>query len=157
MIVSFTGHRPPKLGGYKLPNPTYLHICQQIEKTLTELKPEKVLSGMALGVDQWAADIAYKLGIPFLAAVPFEGQEKEWPESARKAYHLLLSKAAERVVVCEGEYASYKMQIRNEYLVNNSDILIAVYNGDKTGGTANCVKYAKSTGKEIVYIDPRAK
>ena len=47
MIVAFTGHRPQKLGGYKLPNPTYIKVCQEIESTLKELKPEKVISGMA--------------------------------------------------------------------------------------------------------------
>lgn len=50
MIVAFTGHRPDKLGGYKLPNPTYVKVCQQIETKLVELKPEKIISGMALGV-----------------------------------------------------------------------------------------------------------
>lgn len=73
MIVSFTGHRPDKLGGYKLPNPTYLKVCRDINWLLKELNPEKIISGMALGVDQWAAHIAYKLGTPFVAAIPFEG------------------------------------------------------------------------------------
>lgn len=84
MIVAFTGYRPDKLGGYKLPNPTYLHVFQQIEKSLKELQPQKVISGMALGVDQWAANIAHRLGIPFIAAVPFLGQEKAWPVPSQK-------------------------------------------------------------------------
>src|SRR6185369_8185560 len=102
MIVAFTGHRPDKLGGYKLPNPTYLYVCQEIDKALRELKPEKVISGMALGVDQWAANIAHKLGIPFVAAVPFEGQESAWPQASQKTYRSLIKLATERVVVNEG-------------------------------------------------------
>jgi uncharacterized phage-like protein YoqJ len=160
MIVAFTGHRPDKLPnkeiGYKLPNPTYIYVCQQIEKTLLELKPDKIITGMALGIDQWAANVAIKLNIPFLAAIPFEGQEKAWPESSQKTYQKLLSKAAEKVIVCEGGYAAYKMQIRNEWMVNNSDILIAVYNGDTSGGTFNCVQFAKSINREIIYINPKA-
>ena len=154
MIISCTGHRPNKIGGYKLPNPTYIHICQQLDKILRELKPEKCISGMALGVDMWFANICVKLGIPFIAAVPFEGQEKMWPQQSQSIYNKLLSKASERVVVCDGGYSAFKMQVRNEWMCNKADALIAVW--DKTnGGTANCVKYAQSIKKEIIYIDPR--
>jgi uncharacterized phage-like protein YoqJ len=155
MIVSFTAHRPNKLGGYKLPNPIYIHVCQQIEKTLKRLNPEKIISGMALGGDMWAANIAIKLNIPFIAAIPFVGQEKAWPASSQKTYHKLLSKAAEKVIVCEGGYAAYKMQIRNEWMVNNSDILIGIWDGTN-GGTGNCISYAKSINKEIIYINPKS-
>lgn len=154
MIVAFTGHRPDKLGGYKLPNPTYLHVYKEIESNLKKLNPEKVISGMALGVDQWAAYIAYKLKIPFIAAVPFEGQEKAWPIKSQVTYNTLLSKASEKVIVCDGGYSSSKMQIRNEWMVDHCDILIAVWDGTP-GGTANCVKYAQSVNKEIIFIDPR--
>lgn len=154
MIVAFTGHRPDKLGGYKLPNPTYIHVCKEIESNLKKLNPEKVISGMALGVDQWAAYIAYKLKIPFIAAVPFEGQEKAWPIKSQVTYNTLLSKASEKVIVCDGGYSSSKMQIRNEWMVDHCDILIAVWDGTP-GGTANCVKYAQSVNKEIIFIDPR--
>jgi len=154
MIVAFTGHRPDKLGGYKLPNPTYLHVYKEIESNLKKLNPEKVISGMALGVDQWAAYIAYKLKIPFIAAVPFEGQEKAWPTKSQVTYNTLLSKASEKVIVCDGGYSSSKMQKRNEWMVDHCDILIAVWDGTP-GGTANCVKYAQSVNKEIIFIDPR--
>jgi uncharacterized phage-like protein YoqJ len=153
MIVAFTGHRPDKLGGYKLPNPTYLHVCQQIEKTLKELQPEKVISGMALGVDQWAANIAHRLGIPFIAAVPFLGQEKAWPAASQKTFNALIKLASEVVYVSEGGYAAYKMQVRNEWMVDRCDKLIAIWDGTP-GGTGNCVKYAQSKNKEIFYIKP---
>lgn len=155
MIVSFTGHRPDKLGGYKLPNPTYIKVCRDIDWLLKELNPEKIITGMALGVDQWAANIAHKLGIPFVAAIPFEGQESAWPESSQKTYRLLRKLAAEEVIVSPGEYAASKMQVRNIWMVDNSDSLIAVWNGTK-GGTGNCVEYAKSVDRKIYQIDPTA-
>ncbi len=154
MIVSFTGHRPNKLGGYNLPNPTYLHVCQQIDKTLREVRPEKIITGMALGVDQWAANIAIKLGIPFIAAVPFTGQELAWPQASQKLFNRLLEKSAEVVIVSEGGYSAFKMQIRNEWMVDRAGQVIAIWDGTK-GGTGNCVEYAKSKGKEIIYINPR--
>ena len=156
MIVAFAGHRPNKLDGYKLPNPCYLYVCQQLEKTLKELQPTEAISGMAMGVDQWAANICFKLGIPFTAAIPFIGQEKAWPQASQDTYHKLLSKAAKQVIVCEGGYAAAKMQIRNEWMCNHCDILIAIWDGTP-GGTGNCVQYAKSINKTIIFINPREK
>lgn len=155
MIVAFTGHRPDKLGGYKLPNDTYIKVCRDIDWLLKELNPEKVISGMALGVDQWAANIAYKLGIPFVAAIPFEGQELAWPEASQKTYRLLRKLASEEVIVSPGGYLADKMQVRNIWMVDNCDSLIAVWDGSK-GGTGNCVEYAKSVDRKIYQIDPRA-
>jgi uncharacterized phage-like protein YoqJ len=153
-VIAFTGHRPQKIGGFKLPNPTYIHICQQIDKVLRELKPNKVISGGALGIDQWSAVIAHKLGIPYLLAIPFEGQECKWPETSQKTYRLIRKLASEEVIVSPGGYSVQKMMTRNEWMVDHCDKLIAVYDGDTTGGTFNCVQYAKSIGKEIILIDP---
>ena len=154
MIVSFSGHRPDKLGGYKLPNPTYLYVCQQLESILKDLKPEKAISGMALGFDQYAANVCIKLSIPFIAAVPFLGQEKAWPQASQDAYHRLLAKATEVVIVSEGGYAAWKMQTRNQWMTDRADKVIACFDGT-TGGTYNCVQYAKQLGKEIIVIDPK--
>lgn len=155
MILGVTGHRPAALGGYILPNPIYNIVCQQTEKIFRELKPDKLITGMCIGYDQWAANIAIKLGIPFIAAVPFEGQENKWLEKDRRIYHKLLSKAQEIVYVSLPGYSSYKMQLRNEWIVNNCDILVGVFNGSP-GGTANCIKYAQSIKKdsEIIIINP---
>jgi uncharacterized phage-like protein YoqJ len=153
MIVAFTGHRPDKVGGYNLPNPTYIHICREIEKALKELNPDKAISGMALGVDSYAASVCIRLNIPFIAAIPFKGQEKAWPQKSQRAYHLLLSKSCEQVIVCEGEYAPFKMQVRNQWMVDHCDVLIAIWDGTP-GGTANCINYAKAKNKQIIFINP---
>jgi uncharacterized phage-like protein YoqJ len=155
MIVVFTGHRPDKLGGYRLPNPTYTKVCQEIDKALRELKPEKVISGMALGVDQWAAYIAHKLNIPFVAAIPFEKQESKWPAKSQEIYHQLVKLASEVVIVSPGGYSADKMQIRNKWMVDHCDKLIAIWDGS-SGGTGNCVQYAESVKKDIYRINPRA-
>jgi len=160
MIVAFTGHRPDKLGGYNLPNPTYIKVCRAIDKHLREINPSKVISGMALGTNQSASNIAIKLGIPLIAAIPFEGQEKKWPERSQKAYNYLLKRATDIVYVSPPGFSTTKMQLRNEWMVDQCDILIGVYNGS-AGGTANCIKYAESLklfdmvpAKKIIIIDP---
>ncbi len=157
MIVAFTGHRPEKIGGYNLPNPKYISICKKIEAALKELQPERAISGMALGIDQWAAHICTKLSIPFTAAIPFLGQENVWPDQSKKVYRAILAKAHDQVIVTEGGYSAHKLQLRNEWmvdqLVNPDDVLIAVWDGSK-GGTGNCVAYAEKVNKKIYRIEP---
>lgn len=153
MIIAFTGHRPNKLGGYKQ-SALQNWIKQQIKLKLQELKPDKVISGGALGVDQWAAYCSIELGIPFIIAQPFKEQDKVWPEQSKKEFKNLLDKAEKVVIVCEGDYSPEKMQIRNEWMVDNCDKLIAVWDGSK-GGTGNCVNYAIKQNKEIIRINPK--
>lgn len=152
MTVAFTGHRPDKLGGY---NNVRMQrwVSWLIEDALTALKPHQAISGMALGVDMLAAHVCVALGIPFIAAVPFRGQESQWPEASQREYRDLISKASSVKVCCHGDYHKRKMQVRNEYMVDSCDVLIAVWDGSN-GGTANCVRYAQSRDKQIVYITP---
>ena len=155
LVVAFTGHRPNKLGGYNTPNPTYNDVCDAIEKLLEELRPKMAISGMALGVDQWAAEICIELDIPFIAAVPFAGQGSRWPLESHVRYLDLLKAAKGVQEVCDPGYAAWKMQKRNEWMVDNCDVLIAVWDGLPSGGTYNCVEYAKQVGKEIRRISPQ--
>ena len=158
MIASFTGHRPHKLPnkqtGYDLSNPLYAWIRLRIIDNLAHVRPDQIISGMALGIDQLAAQIAIDLNIPFIAAIPFIGQENKWPAVSQKHYNELLKYASKVVVVSEGGYNARKMQIRNEWMVNESDKVIAVWDGSD-GGTANCVRYAQNIGKEVLRINPK--
>lgn len=154
MIVSGTGHRPDKLTKFGKPYTTEQHfgIVEVVIDWLEGHEVKKVISGMALGYDMALAHAAVELDIPFIAAVPFEGQERMWSPKSKAFFKTLLDKAAEVVYVCDPGYAPWKMQKRNEWMVDNSNVLLALYNGDKTGGTANCVRYAESKGKVIVNL-----
>lgn len=158
MILGITEHRcdrlPDKKTGYKLPNPTYNYVCQNIEKQFRILQPEKIITGMALGVDQWAASIAYNMKIPFVAAVPFEGQEIKWVEKNQIIYHKLLEKASEVVFISSGKYDNYKFKLRNKWIVDYSDKLLAIWDGSFDSGTSHAVEYALSLNREIIRIDP---
>ena len=112
----------------------------------------KVVTGMALGWDQAVARAALHQGIPFTAAIPFEGQDRLWPADARERYSTLLLSAAEVVVVTNGSLRISKaMQLRNEWMVDHSDRLIALWDGTG-GGTANCVFYAQDRRHPITHI-----
>lgn len=154
MIVSFTGHRPTKIGGYDILNPIYEACHNSIMKALNDLNPTQAISGMALGVDTWAALCCVELGIPFIAAIPFEGQEKRWPDRSQRLYNVLLKEAFKKEYICDPGYAFWKMQKRNEWMVDNSDLVIAVWDGS-SGGTGHCVDYALKNEKKIYWINPK--
>jgi uncharacterized phage-like protein YoqJ len=45
------------------------------------------------------------------------------------------------------------MQKRNEYMIDKSDYVIAVWDGSPSG-TGNTVRYAKQKNKKILIINP---
>lgn len=96
---------------------------------------------MALGVDQDFAWLCTELSIPFTAALPFVGQEDNWPKHSQEWYEWLLIRADDVVVVSPGGYSAAKMQVRNEWMVDHCEKLLAVWDGTG-GGTGNCVNYA---------------
>lgn len=154
MIIAGTGHRPNKLGGY---SPEATRKLYNIAHTwLTDNKPSHVISGMALGWDMALANAAISCAIPFTAAIPFEGQESMWPKASQDFYNHLLSKANTIIDVCSPGYAAWKMQKRNEWMVDNCDTLLALWNGTN-GGTANCVNYAIKMEKSIINLYDRFK
>ena len=160
MIIGITGHRPPGLGcGYDIPNPVYDKVCQALSDKFTELKADKIISGMALGTDQWVAMTAVKMSIPFIAAVPCDGQDSQWPDESKAKFKLLLDGAAEVVIVLPGPYAPEKMHLRDRWIVDHSDMLVAVWNGYPKGGTFGTIRYAqkqqtKRPDYKIHIIDP---
>jgi len=154
-VVAVTGHRPDKLGGRKA------EVLHELRGHLVRLKLQygKVLliTGMALGVDQWAAEAASCLDIPFVAAVPFAGQEKCWPDVDQVAWLDLLHKAAAVVVTAQGvEPSNYReaaeaYQRRNTWMVEHADEVLAVWDGSK-GGTAHAVSEARRLHVPIIEV-----
>lgn len=169
MIISITGHRPnglPKEYDYNLNNEAWTKLKEYIEVTIeecykyaTQNEELTLVSGMALGVDTAFWEVAAKLrknnqNIRIEAALPFVGQEKKWTEKSQKQYKKMLSESDKVTIVSEGGFATYKMMARNRYMVNKSDIIIAVI-CKETGGTAQCIKYAKEHNKLIIEINPQ--
>lgn len=154
ITIAGTGHRPDKLGGYTK------DVGARLENFLTDylrgiIMQEDVqlsiISGMALGFDQALARAAVNLGISLTAAIPFRGQENKWSSEAVIYYNWLLDKAAVKIYVSDPGYAPYKMQVRNEWMVDNCDGILALWDGSQ-GGTGNCVNYAKARNKPVVNL-----
>lgn len=47
------------------------------------------------------------------------------------------------------------MLVRNRYMVDHSDTVLAIWNGEESGGTWQTIKYARSKNKkiDIIHID----
>lgn len=137
-VVAVTGHRPDKLGGYD--RAARVKLTQFARRHVTAKRPTKIITGMALGWDQAVALACALDGIPFLAAIPFEGQERLWSADAQRRYRDLLDRAAEVHVITEHQSA-HSFILRNRWMVDRCDELDALWNGTP-GGTAHCVNYA---------------
>lgn len=159
MILGITGHRPPGLDcSYDIPNPTYEKVYYSIQKKFHELSPTKIISGMALGVDQWAASAAIELNIPVIAAVPCDNQSSKWPEKSQRIYKMIIESCAEVIIVSPGPYSPEKMHLRDRWIVDNSNSLLAVWNGITHGGTFGTIRYAQKLNKpnyNIHIINPK--
>lgn len=157
MIAGLTGHRPDKIGmEYEYIGPYTKYIQEQLLIEIEKLGVKKAISGMAIGADTIWAEIILSKKIPLIAAIPFKGQESRWPKAAQERYFKMLSNPLVTQQIVNSGYSAKAMQIRNEYIVDNCDVLIAVWNGIKDGGTWNTVNYAREKNKEIVYIHPEA-
>lgn len=169
--VCFTGHRPSKLpGGYDYNSIKNKELSYELEKeilTVIEKGATHFICGGALGIDQIAFNILNDLrnngcDITIEIAIPFKLQYSNWVEESKKIYFEQLKLANKLTFVDEIEkynrnfpieiYHPMKMEQRNRYMVDNADIVIAVWDGTN-GGTHNCIKYAKKKEKPIIIID----
>lgn len=149
MILAGTGHRPQSLGGFDAD--VEQRMYKLAHKLLRQLDNPVIISGMALGWDQELCSAALALGYETWAYVPFIGQESRWTESKQDFYHHLLSKCSKVVVCSHGTYGAWKMEVRNQKMVDDATQVLALWNGSP-GGTGNCVAYANKVGKPVLNL-----
>lgn len=157
MILSVTGHRPSH------------KTLPDTDRVLTQLRtlakrqfqfhdPDKVLTGMAKGWDTAVALACRDMCIPFVACVPFPNQDEFWSPYDQKRYQKLLTQAADVVFTSTELFPRGSNQLtplylaRNRYLVDNSDMLLALYDGRPAGGTHYTVTYAQEQGKPVEQL-----
>ena len=161
--IAFTGHRLVKLPYHGENDPR----CGELKRKLfcdaqKHLQSDTTiyLSGMANGVDLWAAEAVILLknafpirNIQLWAVVPYMKQAASWPKPEQKRYFDIL-KDADKVIQISEEYTLSCLHQRNRRLVDEADHLIAVYDGKQAGGTRETIIYAQRKGLDITIIEP---
>ena len=148
----FTGHRPQKLT-----RPAWL-VKMDLEKEIKlAIKAgfTVFITGMAQGVDIWAAQIVLKLRdkgepIRLICACPFEGFEELWDTKWQTQYREILAAADLVRYICPG-YSKACFQIRNEWMVDHAARVIAVFNNTPSG-TMNTIEYAIQQNVPVQFI-----
>ena len=154
----FTGHRPQSLGfppGSPAETALKNRLAGEILRLIEEQNVRHFISGMALGVDTWAARTVLQLkeiypALTLECAVPCRAQAKYWSRRDRETY-LSVLRAADRVTVLQEAYTPFCMQLRDAYMVERADVVLAVWNGGK-GGTAYTVNCARKQHKTLIVI-----
>ena len=119
------------------------------------------LSGMAEATDTWSAlsvlDLREKNpAIKLHCILPCKEQADKWAASSRDLYRSILDRA-DSIVYVSRTYHETCMLDRNRFLIEHAAALLAVYNGERRGGTAATMHYAQKMGREIIVIDPIAR
>jgi len=158
----FTGYRPEKLPWkYDEDDPRAERLKERIFDVVEALYQEgkmcHFICGMARGCDIYFCEAVLKLReehpeITLEAAIPFEGQASSWPERDRNRYFHLVSQCDYETIVSR-EYDKDCMKKRNYYMVDQSAVLVAVFDG-LFGGTMQTVNYAKKSGLEVIEVQP---
>ena len=170
MKIAITGHRPNKLGNdYDLVSPMIQKIQNAIlsalisncemdltgDGELVKFPNLTLITGMALGIDTLFAKIAIANNIPFIAAIPCKKQWARWPKKSQMTwFEIVQHPLCTKHYVSRELYSSKCMDKRNEWMVDNCDLLIAVWD-ETPGGTYNCIKYAIEKDKRIIFINPK--
>lgn len=150
--VGVTGHR-------QLEHPLET-VKTILRSTLGEMKkahsgPDsklQVITGMALGFDMLVAEVCLDLGIPYNAAIPCDGQEVRWSPDQRKRYRGLIEKAQETLVVSPGPYEARKMAVRNQWIVDCSNVIVTYWNGESSSGTGMTVGMARRKNLPVMNL-----
>jgi len=161
MTCCFTGPRPQNLPWSEDDlRCKFLKLRLEIEiRKALESGYRHFISGMALGIDLYAAHIILnlrrdrpELGITLEAAIPCNAQSATWEYHQRIKYNDILLKCDKRTIL-SARATPDCFQKRNEYMVNQSSLIIAVSDG-RAGGTMNTIAYAKQQHKEVIIIKP---
>ncbi len=161
-VCCFTGYRPRKFP-FPISNKSNEYI--KFENNLFDVifgLPDKegcytFYTGMAMGFDIIAAELvlllkkAYKKAkIKLICVLPFKTQAAKYYPEWKQRYDKIIKEADEVICLAESYYPSV-YQVRNEYMVDTSDIVVTWFDG-QSGGTKNTLNYAAAKGKQIINV-----
>lgn len=157
--VMFTGHRPPKIcGGYDEDHPKAAAVRDWLRRKVAQMALDgarKFVSGGALGTDQWGAEAVLDRPDLFLTmAIPCDDYCSSWPQASQERFKSMLRRSASVEIVCPGPYASYKNIVRDQWMVDRSKKVLAIWDGNEQGGTWHTIKAARKAKLPITILNP---
>ena len=160
MKVALTGHRPQRLG---LPEDESDIAWKKIEEWIIEQlfkmnevsylngKNLEVYCGMASGSD-FVFGIVAALAkvnriIPLVlhCVLPCKNYNSSHP------FYKDMKKYADEWVELSDEFYKGCDNVRDQYMVDHCDVLLAIWDGNKSGGVWFTIRKAQKAGKEIVF------
>ena len=162
ITACFTGHRPQRFEwGYDERDTRFELLLAKIRDRITAAAERgftRFICGGAIGTDIWCGETVLELrdirgGIELEVVVPCAGQDRGWPVEARIRYGELLERAGD-VTVLNRHYTRTCMMERNHNMVSRSGLVIAVFDGVRSGGTWQTIKMAMRDGVELDIINP---
>ncbi len=160
---AFTGHRPQSLPfGFNETDERCVALKKLLRENIIRLIEDEgvthFISGMAIGIDMYAAEIVLSLkarypSITLESAIPCEAQAAKWTEGQRKRYCNITAKCDKETLI-QKRYTADCMNKRNRYMVDQADYIIAVWDG-RPSGTGKTVQYALRQGKPVRAINPK--
>lgn len=161
MICCVTGHRPdgfPFKRGFcgDIEFDIYINDLYNITEKFIYEGYDHFITGMADGADlDFAQSILYHKDsyeyIKLEAALPYPVTKTKKITEYIEQRNYVLEKCNITTVVSP-YYFKGCMQKRNRYMVDKSDLVLAIWSGKQSGGTWDTIKYARSKNKPINYI-----
>lgn len=153
MIVGVTGHR-----FYDDATATYLTAA--VRALLQDWADDgdlRLVSSLAEGADQLVARVAVEQGVPLDVVLPFDGYRDSLDEAYRAEFDRLLSRADTVTDLEHGDPGGDAYLAAGLELLDRSDRLIAVWDGEEargTGGTGEIVDAARARGLVVAVVWP---
>lgn len=157
----FTGHRHKYFHfGTNEAHPDCVKIKSFVrdkcEYLITEKGVTHFISGGAIGLDTWAMEEVIKLcdkypHLTLQCVLPYAGMVERFALADQERY-ARIAVQLQTITTLNEQYHHDCMQQRNEYMVDHSHYVIAVWTGKKSG-TANTVKYAKRRDRELFCLN----
>lgn len=140
-------------------------VCTKIKQALSQqiymlasTGASHFLTGMEQGAEQWAAELVLEMkktkpNLELGCVLSCREQAANWDENARKRYRAILSQADYTHIMADATAANC-IKKRNRFLVERSDFVLVVYNGEPDSCTAKTIQYAHRQRKAVSIINP---
>jgi len=151
--IAFTGHRSNRILSDRET------LTQEVENTITTCYNRGLkhfMTGMSEGFDILTAEAVLKIknlhtDIKLIAVIPFAGQARRYLDEDKRRYEMILKQCDESVWVSD-RYFTGCFHRRNDFMIDNASLVIAYYDGIKSGGTHYTVERAKSRQIPVINV-----